>query len=86
MERCKSTFPSAFAAFLMSREPWPDLCVHLFVHKPEKLVRKQKIFENCCISYFTIAVRKHHDQGNLFLKKVFNWACGFSWLESVMVA
>lgn len=66
MERWKSTFLSASAAFLMSQEPWPDLCVHLYVHKPKKLVKKRKIFESCCISYFAIAVRKHHDQGNLF--------------------
>jgi hypothetical protein len=33
--------------------------------------------------FFSAAVIKHHDQGN-FYKEVFNWACSFRELESMI--
>lgn len=35
------------------------------------------------LSYFSVALAKHHDPGNL-LKKALNWPHGFRGLESLM--
>lgn len=40
--------------------------------------------EEDCISCFSIAMIKHHDQGKL-KKEAFKWACGSRGLESTVV-
>jgi hypothetical protein len=34
------------------------------------------------VSYFSVAIRKHYDQGNLFFKKAFVWG---SWIQRIRV-